>query len=268
MQIEDAVAVVTGGANGIGRATAIALAEADADVVVSDIDAAGAEAVAAEVEAIGRKALAVRADVSRREEVERLVAASIAWQGRVDLFVSNAGVGCLGDAQSFTAEEWESLIALNLMASVWAVRVLVPHMLERNAGHLAFVTSGAGYEAFPDRAPYNVAKFGLVGLAESLAKQLNGTGVNVSLIVPGAVGTEGWRRTVIAGDPDDVDARRAAFGEMMRLWPSPESIAAVIVDGIREDRFHILQPYDVEPDWFVDVFRRKAADPDGFVLGG
>ena len=270
MDIDGAVAVVTGGANGIGRATALALAKAGADVVVSDVDDSGALSAAVEIEAAGRKALAIRTDVGQREDVEALVARATGWQGRIDLFLSNAGVGCLGEAHEFSVGEWESLIAINLMGPIWATRVLLPHMLERNAGHLAFVASGAGYEGFGDRAPYCVAKFGVVALAESLAKQLKGTPIRVSLIVPGAVGTQGWRRTVIAGadtDPDAVAERREAFARMMEVWPSPESMAAVIVEGIRDDRFHILQPYSVEPEWFVDIFRRRAADPDGFVLG-
>jgi len=157
------------------------------------------------------------------------------------------------------------------MASIWAMRLLVPHMLERGSGHLAFVASGAGYEGFADRAPYNVAKFGLVGLAESLAKQLKGSGVGVSIIVPGAVSTNGWRRYVFADsgsmEPAEIEARRTAEREVGRYWPSPESMADVIVEGLRGGRFHILQPYDVEPTWFTDIFRRRAEDPDGSVLG-
>jgi len=268
MQIDGAVAVVTGGASGIGRATSVELARAGAHVVVADIDGPGAESTVAE---IGTDALAVRADLARREEVEWLVRESIDWQGRCDLFVSNAGIGCQGDAQSFTVKEWESLLAVDLMASIWAMRVLVPHMLERGTGCLAFVASGAGYEGFADRAPYNVAKFGLVGLAESLARQLKDTGVHVAVIVPGAVSTNGWQRYMFAGedslDPSDVEARRERQREVGRNWPSPESMAAVIVDGIRNDRFHILQPYDAEPNWFTDIFRRRAEDPDAYVLG-
>jgi NAD(P)-dependent dehydrogenase (short-subunit alcohol dehydrogenase family) len=262
MQIGGSVAVVTGGASGIGHATALALAAAGADVVVADIDASGAQAVAEQV-----GGLAIDADLSQREEVERVVRESIAWKGRVDLFVSNAGIGCEGNAQDFTVDQWESLIALDLMASVWAMRLFVPHMLERGAGHLAFVASGAGYEAFADRAPYNVAKFGLVALAEALARQLKGSGVGVSVIVPGAVSTGGWRSYVFAGEAEPSAAQREALREHVRYWPSAESMAAVIVEGIRKDRFHIVQPYDAEPTWFTDIFRRRAEDPDAFVLG-
>src|SRR2546426_3628614 len=124
MEIAGAVAVVTGGASGIGRATAIALARDGADVVVADIDGPGAEATAAEIEAAGRRSLAVQTDLSRREEVESLVAQAIAWQGRCDLFVSNAGIGCEGEAQAFSVEDWQTMIATDLMASVWAMRLV------------------------------------------------------------------------------------------------------------------------------------------------
>jgi NAD(P)-dependent dehydrogenase (short-subunit alcohol dehydrogenase family) len=271
MNIQGSVAVVTGGASGIGRATALALADAGADVVVSDIDEPGAQTARAEIEAVGRRALVIRTDVGRREEVEDLIAQAIAWQGRCDIFLSNAGVGCRGYAHEFSAEEWESILAVDLMASIWAMRLVVPHMLERDTGHISFVSSGAGLQGIAKFAPYCVAKFGLVALAESLARELKATGVEVSLIVPGAVATNGWRGYRLAGADGMGRAEIEAVRESVRAetagWPTPESMAAIIVDGIASGRFFIAQPNPFEPDWLTGLFRKRAEDPDGFVLG-
>src|SRR5437879_9609017 len=98
MEFEGGVSVVTGAASGIGRATAIALAREGADVVVSDVNADGVKETAQQIEDVGRRALVIEADVGRREEVERMVEQAIAWQGRCDLFLSNAGIGCRGAA--------------------------------------------------------------------------------------------------------------------------------------------------------------------------
>src|SRR5438105_1823947 len=187
MELPGAVAVVTGAASGIGRATALALAREGADVVAADINDAGP--VVDEIEALGRRAIAMRVDVTQRIDVERLCADAIAWQGHCDVFVSNAGVGCVGAPQDFTFEQWEYLLRVNLWSCIWPLRTIIPHMLELGRGHLAFVSSGAGIEGQADRAPYNVAKFGIVGLAESLARYLADTDVDVTLVVPGAVAT-------------------------------------------------------------------------------
>ena len=269
MELTDSVSVVTGGASGIGRATAVELALAGSDVVVADIDTAGAQAAAGEVESYGRRALALRVDVTKREEVEALVERVIAWQGHCDVFVSNVGVGCVGAPHEFTFDQWDYLIDVNLWSCIWPLRRVIPHMVERGRGHLVFVTSGAGFEGQADRAPYNVAKFGIVGLAESVARYLKPTRVDVSLVVPGAVATDGWSRYVFAGDLDSetVEQERAKRREESSHWPAPQVMAKAIVAGILQRRYAIIQHNPYQPDWFADVLERKGRDPDGFVLG-
>jgi NAD(P)-dependent dehydrogenase (short-subunit alcohol dehydrogenase family) len=272
MDLEGGVAVVTGGAAGIGRATALALANAGCDVIVADINESGAEHVSSEVEALGRRALAMRVDVAERDQVEDLVRKAISWRGHCDLFVSNAGVGCAGAPEDFTPKEWEYLLGVNLWSCIWPLRLIIPHMRDRGRGHLVFVSSGAGIEGFAHRAPYNVAKFGVVGLAESVARSLKGSGVGVSLVIPGAVATEGWRIYLAAGaealGPEAVQRLREEQRESSATWPRPETMAEAIVIGIREGRYCILQDNPFQPDWFADTLTRKGRDPDSFVLGG
>ena len=269
MDLEGTVAVVTGAAAGIGRATALALAHAGADVVVADIDAAGAKRTAEEIEAIGRRALPLVVDVTKRDQVEGLVERAVGWQGRCDLFMSNVGVGCVGAPHEYTPEQWQYLIDVNLWSCIWPLRLVIPHMLERNTGYLVFVTSGAGFEGTAERAPYNVAKFAIVGLAESCARALKGSGANVLLVVPGAIATEGWRRTVVAGgkSDDEIDRVRAEHRAHSTDWPRPEVMADAIVAGIRDDRYCVVQHNPYEPDWLESRLAHKGRDPDSFVLG-
>lgn len=270
MDLEGAVAVVTGGASGIGRATAVALARTGADVVVADVDEPGAKAVVPEIEAAGRRGLAIRTDVTQRHEVEALVERAIAWQGHCDVFVANAGVGCEGAPQDFTSGEWEYLIAVNLWSAIWPLRLIVPHMIERGRGRIVFVSSGAGIEGQADRAPYNVAKFGLVGLAESLARYLKDEGAGVTLVIPGAVATDGWKLYVPAGaeqlGPKEIQRRRQTQQGHSSGWPRPETMAAAIVQGIKDDRYCVIQHNPRDPDWYENIHTRKGRDPDGFVL--
>jgi NAD(P)-dependent dehydrogenase (short-subunit alcohol dehydrogenase family) len=272
MDLTDTVAVVTGAAAGIGRATSLALATAGADVVLADINEDGAATAAAEIEAAGRRAIVVRTDVREAEQVHTLVERSIAWQGHCDVFVSNVGVGCMGLPHEFTDDEWRSLVDVNLMSAVWPLRVVVPHMLERSRGHLVFVTSGAGFEGTAERGPYNVAKFGIVGLAESVARALKDTGVGVTLVVPGAIESEGWKSMVIARAAerrsDEIERIRTEQHEQSSSFPPPQIMADAIVDGIRHDRYAVVQDNPYEPDWFAKLHEHKGRDLDGFVLGG
>ncbi len=256
-ELSGAVSVVTGGASGIGRATATALAREGSAVVVADIDIEGARAVADAIDG-----LAFEVDVSDREQVEELVRRSIEWKGHCDVFVSNAGIGCHGGPHEFTHDEWAKIIDTNLSSCIWPLRTLLPHMLGRGSGHLAFVSSGAGFEGFPDRAPYCVTKFGIVGLAESVARYLIGSGVHVTLVVPGAIASDGWKRSVVAqGNEHLHEQLREASGN----WPAPETFAPQIVEAIAENRYFVAQYNPYEPDWLRNVLERKGRDPEGFI---
>jgi NAD(P)-dependent dehydrogenase (short-subunit alcohol dehydrogenase family) len=265
-ELSEAVSVVTGAASGIGKATALALAREGSDVICADIDAPGVDATTQEIHALGRRSVAMHIDVALRGDVQKLVEHAIAWQGRCDIFISNVGVGCVGAPHEYTMDEWEYLLDVNLFSAIWPLRELIPHMLERGSGRLVFVSSGAGIEGQPDRAPYNVAKFGIVGLTESLARYLKGTGVGVSLVLPGAVSTNSWKRTVIAGS-DDAESKRNELRDVAANWPRPEVMADAIVDGVKCDRYCILQHNPSQPDWYEDIHTRKGRDPDAFVLG-
>jgi short-subunit dehydrogenase len=201
--------------------------------------------------------------------VEELVRRAVDWQGRCDLFISNAGVGCRGAVHEFSADEWDEILRIDLWASIWATRLVVPHMLERRSGRLMFVSSGAGLEGIASFAPYCVSKFGLVALGESLARELKGSGVAVSIVIPGAVSTDGWRnyRMPAALDESEAERIRNEVRQAGATWPSPESMAATIVDGIRAGRLYILQKHPTMDDWYGDVMGRRARDPDAFVLG-
>jgi len=240
---EDSVAVVTGGGSGLGRACALAFAMAGADVVVADIDQAAREAVAGEVEALGRRSVAIHADLGSRVEAEQLVDLAIGWQGRCDIFLSNAAIAAGGPPHLIPLEDWEAALRVNLWASIWTMRRVVPHMLERGSGHLAFTSSPAGLWGVPMLSPYVVSKFALNGLAESLAVYGRGKGVAVSIVMPGPpLATNIIRTARVTYDEDvsDAEMRDTADAAWSKIAVPPEQLAEVIVDGIREERFYIF----------------------------
>lgn len=261
---EGAVSVVTGAASGIGRACAIAFAREGSDVVVSDINEEGAAEVGAEVEALGRKALVVRTDVSKREEVEDLVARSIDWQGHCDLFHSNAGIGLGGAPHLIPLEDWDSILAINLHSHVWAIRVLLPHMLERGSGYLVHTASSAGTLGFPQLIPYSMTKFGVVGLCESLAAYLHDRGVGVSVVCPLLVATNIFERSWSYPEdelPPEVDEQLKAFMRAtMQAGLPPENVANDVVEAVKDHRLYVFPHPELKG--MIDA---KWADPDAWV---
>ncbi len=258
------VAVVTGAASGIGRASAIRFAEEGCDVIVSDINDDGGKEVVAEIEALGRKAQYIHTDVAKRSEIEDLVAASIDWQGHCDLFHSNAGIGMGGAPQAIPVEEWEKVLDINLHSHIWTVRKLLPHMLERGSGRLVHTASSAGTIGFAMLIPYTVTKFGVVGLCESLASYVADRGLGVHVVCPLLVNTNIFDRSW--NYPEDgsevVDEK---FQEQVRTifreaGMAPEGVAASIVDAINGDHLYVFPHPELK-----QMIEAKWADPDAFV---
>ena len=253
VQVDSAHVVVTGGAAGIGAAAARAFAGAGArGVVVADVDGDGAAAVAAEIGGLG-----VAVDLGSEEGVAALVERAEAEYGPVDLFCSNAGIAGPYGGPEVADEDWARTWNVNVMAHVWAARILLPRMLERRHGHLSSTASAAGLLANPGLMPYSVTKHAALTVAEWLAITYggNGSGVSFSCFCPQGVATpmlETWRR-------EDPSSRLAsASGDTI----SPDQAAQALLAGIEDDRFLILSHAEVQT-----YMQRKAADPERW-LGG
>jgi short-subunit dehydrogenase len=184
VRLAGAVAIVTGASSGIGAATAAALADAGMRLIVTGRHPGRLSQVATQTGAI-----AVPADLGAPEGAARVVDAAMAAAGQVDLLVCNAGVGWSGPIGDLPANKAEELVALNLLAPLHLTRLLTPGMAERGHGRLVFVSSIAGVLGVRHEAAYAATKAGLNVLAESLAYELHGRGVGVSLVLPGVVDT-------------------------------------------------------------------------------
>jgi NAD(P)-dependent dehydrogenase (short-subunit alcohol dehydrogenase family) len=218
------VAVVTGAGGGIGRASAVALAEAGYVVVGADLDAASAEQTA---KLCGRGAVGLRADVTSMEDVVDLVAHAFSLHGRLDAAVNNAGIA--PPKRAFTdvsEEEFERVMAVNL-AGVWrCMRAEIPRMLEGSGGSIVNISSRTGLSGSPGRAPYSASKHGVLGLSRSAALEYGALGIRVNSICPGTIRTD----IVEAAVPDtpDRDAMLGAGSALGRMG-EPEEIAATVV---------------------------------------
>jgi NAD(P)-dependent dehydrogenase (short-subunit alcohol dehydrogenase family) len=246
MEIRDKVAVVTGGASGIGAGMAQRFAREGArGVVVADMNLERAQQVAA---AIGPQALAVRCDVSREADIQELVRATRERFGRVDIYFSNAGI--LGRLGGIELEDplWEKMWQVHGMAHVWAAREVVPEMVERGEGYFLITASAAGLLNIVESAPYGVTKHAAVAIAEWLRIAYGRKGVRVSCLCPQSVQTDMTR---------DGTGSAGINGVL-----TPEQVADVVVQTMRDERFLALPHPEV-----AKYFQAKGQDYDRW-LGG
>jgi NAD(P)-dependent dehydrogenase (short-subunit alcohol dehydrogenase family) len=247
MKLLDKIVVVTGGANGIGRALCSRFAaEGARAVIVADIDGAGAAHVARTIPS----AEAVTMNVAAEAEVEALVDGALKKHGRIDLFCSNAGIGIAGDVY-VSDHEWQRIWQVNVMAHVYAARAVLPGMLARREGYLLQTVSAAGLLSQIGSAPYAVTKHAALALAEWLAITYGDQGLKVSALCPQGVRTNMLERAEFGG---------GAFLREGAL--EPEQVAEAVIQGLDEEKFMILPHPET-----AEFFRRKASDYDRWLRG-
>jgi len=246
VELTDRVTVITGAASGIGAACARAFAAEGALVAVVDRNAAGAASVADEV-----KGIAVSCDVGDESSVNAMVREVEERLGPIDVLFNNAGIATGGDVLDVDPAIWDQQWAVNVMAHVYAIRAVLPGMLDRGEGYLLHTASMAGILTTHGNSTYATTKHAVVGLAEWMSVSYHHRGIRTSLLAPLGV------RTPMLGNTDSAFAQTAA-GPIKE----PEEVAQYVVDAIREERFLILT--DPIAQTWMD---RKAGDLERWLRG-
>ena len=263
MEVAGKVALVTGGASGIGRATALALARAGADVVLADVNDGRLAEAQADIAALGGRALAVHCDVAVDADVQRLVRVTQAELGAVDLLMNNAGVVLRGALEEIDLPDWEWCFSINLFGVVRGIRAFLPGMLARGRGYIVNTGSVAGLVALTgEGAPYVASKFAVVGLTEALALYCRPRGIGVSLLCPGGVATNlaETGRSIGMSPEREVAETRVAQTVQGGAEMQPSQVAECVLEAVRSERFLVL------PDPVTEaVVRRRAADINAFL---
>jgi NAD(P)-dependent dehydrogenase (short-subunit alcohol dehydrogenase family) len=249
--INGKVAVITGGASGIGFAAAKALAAKGAKLVIADIEATALNKAVAELSSSGAKAEGVMCDVADLGSVQSLAEQAFSKMGAVHILFNNAGVALNGHIVNMKHSDWEWIIKVDLWGPIHGVEAFLPRMIEqKQGGQILFTSSIAGLVPTEGLGVYAVAKYGVVALAETLRREVRRHNIGVSVLCPLRVetniGTSERNRTADFG-PTSASPRRqpetssniVMAGEVMK----PEHVATVVVDAILTNRLYIL-PHD------------------------
>jgi NAD(P)-dependent dehydrogenase (short-subunit alcohol dehydrogenase family) len=240
--LNEKVAIVTGGGSGIGEGLCRELARRGARVVVADINSAEAGRVAVSITGIGGQAAASTVDVSRPEEVTRLVEETAAAYGQLDYMFNNAGFAIGGDFRDLTREHWHRVLDVDFYGVLHGMQAAYPVMVRQGFGHIVNTSSAAAFFAAPGNAPYCAAKYALVGL--SLSARLEGVdlGVKVSCICPGFVRSNVYRNAEVVGMTLPTDMTREQVAGAPAKMMDPARAAQVILDGVARNKALIVFP--------------------------
>ncbi|MCH9729352.1 MAG: SDR family NAD(P)-dependent oxidoreductase [Actinomycetia bacterium] len=258
MELDGKVAIVTGGASGIGQALASQLAAHGARVVVSDLDESGAQSTASTIRATGGAAASLRADAADQTDIEALIALAGRQFGSVDIYVANAGV--IGKPGLGNEPDWDAVLEVNLRAHIRAARLLVPQWRSAGSGYFVSVASAAGLLTQLGAAGYAVSKHAAVGFAEWLAVTYGDENIGVSCVCP--LGVETPLLQAIR-DVDDPDARLGASAiERSAEVISATDVAAATVEAMQSGRFMVLPHPEL-----LEMYRQKGSDYDRWIAG-
>lgn len=272
-QLNGSVGVVTGAASGIGRAVATRFAAEGMRVVLADIEAEALESAVAEITDTGAEALGVVTDVRHEDQIQALAAATIDAFGVVNVVHNNAGVVTAAPLEELTTADWEWVLGVDLWSVIFGVKAFLPLIKQAGRGHIVNTASTAGLQANAGIGPYNVAKFGVVALTETLALELRDVdSINASVLCPGAINTR-----IVESDrnrPDEladhvdtaVEERfKQGSGAILAKGKDPAEVADLVVDGIRTNRFWLLT-HEAWKD--VVLERARALATDGSLHNG
>jgi NADP-dependent 3-hydroxy acid dehydrogenase YdfG len=231
--IKGKVLVITGASSGMGEAAAKHLSQLGATVVLGARRADRIEKLAKEINDKGGKALAIAMDVTQREQVRKLVDATVQQFGRVDVLLNNAGIMPLSLVESLHVDEWDKMIDVNLKGVLNGIAAVLPYMKEQKSGQIINTSSVAGHKVFSGSAVYSATKFAVRALTEGLRMEVKPYNIRTTIVCPGAVKTE------LLEHITDVDVRQANEDYVGAVGISPDSFAKVVA-------FAISQPEDVD----------------------
>ncbi|MDD5281541.1 MAG: 3-oxoacyl-[acyl-carrier-protein] reductase [Candidatus Omnitrophica bacterium] len=219
MRLKDKVALITGGARGIGQAIAMIFAREGADIVVADVNLEIAQKTALEIEGLGRKALALEMDVTNYEKVEEGINKILDKMGKVDILVNNAGITKDNLLLRMSQADWDAVINVNLKGTFNCIKAVTRPMIKQRSGRIISIASIIGLMGNPGQANYAASKAGIIALTKTVAKELASRNINANAVAPGFIQTE-----MTAKLPEDVKKKMLEAIPLAKLG-TPQDVA-------------------------------------------
>jgi short-subunit dehydrogenase len=245
-KLRDRVAVVTGAASGIGRATSIALAREGCDLAISDLNEQGLAETAAEIRALGRRVCTHRIDVADKARMQRYADEVFAEYGRVEIVVNNAGVTVATSFDEQSIEDWEWIVGINFWGVIYGCKFFLPYLKLADEAHIVNLSSMFGFIGVPTQSSYCATKFAVRGFSEALWAELREHGIGVTSVHPGGI------RTNIAKSAraSQSEIKQGVIEFIDRVSVSPDQCARQIVSAIKKDRMRqLVTPESYLTDW-------------------
>ena len=210
LSLKGEVAIVTGGASGMGTAIAESFAKEGIDVVIADIDLDTAQVLSKKLFDYGVRATAIKTDVTKKSDAYNLVSTTLEQFGKIDILVNDAGVTSNIFLNDLEEEEWDRINNINIKGIYLGTRAVVPHMISQRSGKIVSIASLAGKEGIAGQTHYCASKFAVIGFTQALAKELGEYNINVNAVCPGLVRTPMWPKLL-----DDMSKRTGLSGEQL-----------------------------------------------------
>jgi 3-oxoacyl-[acyl-carrier protein] reductase len=233
LELAGKVALVTGAAQGIGKAIALLLAKNGAEVVVSDINLEKAQETANEIEGMGRRSFAIKVNVTDLKDVERMVGAIVEQFGRIDILVNNAGITRDRLILRMTEEDWDAVLDVNLKGTFSCTKAVIRYMSKQKSGKIVSIASVSGEMGNPGQANYSASKAGVIGFTKTIAREFAGRGINVNAIAPGYIQTP-----MTDAVPEKAKEELKRMIPMERLG-QPEDVAQAVLFLVSENSSYI-----------------------------
>jgi NAD(P)-dependent dehydrogenase (short-subunit alcohol dehydrogenase family) len=250
-QFENAVAIVTGGAMGLGEALCEELGRRGATVVVADIDGDAAGRVAGRLEQSGMSAVAVRVDVANEGDMAELIQRTVAEYGRLDYMINNAGIAIGGDSRDLSMQQWRRVLDVDLLGVVYGTVHAYQVMANQGHGHIVNISSLSGLIPQPGNVPYCTSKHGIVGLSLSLRAEGADLGVKVSAACPGDMRTKIYDNMVVVNMPREQVATLSRRTHYLMPQMTAQEATRAILRGVEGNRPLIVFPTAVQAIWHL-----------------
>lgn len=247
MRLLDKVVVITGGARGIGRTFALAMAREGGDIIIVDLMMKHAQDVSDEVKSMGRESLAIEADISEAEDVKKMGNLVLEKYGRLDVLINNAGTSRVVKTEDTSDEQWNIVINTNLKGTFLCSRAFIPAMVKRKSGKIINISSVMGWVGASGYAQYCAAKAGIIGFTRALAVELAEYNINVNCIAPGVIATKGMLLR-ISEEEAKKQAQKAPLG---RMGKPEDLLGALMLLATEEGSFITGETINVNGGWFM-----------------